>query len=352
MRLEYIDRVNENEVLGKNIYTNDGLVLLRAGVKLKAQYIKKLHELGVYYIYVEDQRLEDIDVVDDKLNLLKQETIKSLSSIIKNTGMLDKNNTKQCLAMLDELIDYVLELGDVNKSLYDIKTHDNYTFLHCIDTALMCTFLGLSCNMTKESIKEVTIGGLLHDLGKIKVPSTIINKNGPLTDEEFEEMKKHPIYGKELLKDNMNIPYSSIIGIEQHHEKVNGKGYPYGLTGDEISKYGKIICICDVYDAVSSDRSYRNKFNPSDAYELILAGCGSSFDSSLVKSFKETFSVYPLGCCVRLSNGIEGYVIRQNKNFPDRPVLRILYDKKTKKPIKFYEIDLLETPNLIIEKVV
>ncbi|EQB88967.1 hypothetical protein M918_22545 [Clostridium sp. BL8] len=137
MRLEYINRVKENEVLGKNIYTNDGLVLLRAGVKLKTQYIKKLHELGVYYIYVEDERLEDIDVVDDKLNLLKQETMKSLSSIMKNTGMLDKNNTKQCLAMLDELIDYVLELGDVNKSLYDIKTHDNYTFLHCIDTALM-----------------------------------------------------------------------------------------------------------------------------------------------------------------------------------------------------------------------
>lgn len=352
MRLEYINRVKENEVLGKNIYTNDGLVLLRAGVKLKTQYIKKLHELGVYYIYVEDERLEDIDVVDDKLNLLKQETMKSLSSIMKNTGMLDKNNTKQCLAMLDELIDYVLELGDVNKSLYDIKTHDNYTFLHCIDTALMCTFLGLSCNMTKESIREVTIGGLLHDLGKIKVSSTIINKNGPLTDEEFEEMKKHPIYGKELLEDNINIPHSSIVGIEQHHEKVNGKGYPYGLTGNEISKYGKIICICDVYDAVSSDRSYRNKFNPSDAYELILAGCGSSFDSSIVKSFKETFSVYPLGCCVRLSNGIEGYVIKQNKNFPDRPVLRILYDNKTKTPIKFYEIDLLETPNLIIEKVI
>ncbi|MBP2024123.1 HD-GYP domain-containing protein (c-di-GMP phosphodiesterase class II) [Clostridium punense] len=352
MRLEYINRVKENEVLGKNIYTNDGLVLLRAGVKLKTQYIKKLHELGVYYIYVEDERLEDIDVVDDKLNLLKQETMKSLSSIMKNTGMLDKNNTKQCLAMLDELIDYVLELGDVNKSLYDIKTHDNYTFLHCIDTALMCTFLGLSCNMTKESIREVTIGGLLHDLGKIKVSSTIINKNGPLTDEEFEEMKKHPIYGKELLEENINIPHSSIVGIEQHHEKVNGKGYPYGLTGNEISKYGKIICICDVYDAVSSDRSYRNKFNPSDAYELILAGCGSSFDSSIVKSFKETFSVYPLGCCVRLSNGIEGYVIKQNKNFPDRPVLRILYDNETKIPIKFYEIDLLETPNLIIERVI
>ncbi len=352
MRLEYINRVNENEVLGKNVYTNDGRVLLRSGVKLTNQYIRKLHQLGVYYVYVEDDRLDDIEIEDDKLNLLKQETMKSLSVIIKNTGMLDKSYIKQCLSILDELVEYIMELGDVNKSLYDIKTHDNYTYLHSIDTGIMCTFLGLSLNMTKQSIKDLTIGGVLHDIGKVRVPYSIINKEGPLTEEEFEEMKKHPIYGKEMLKENISIPYSSIIGIEQHHEKINGKGYPYGLNGNEISKFGKVICICDVYDAVSSDRSYRNKFSPSDAYELILAGCGTSFDPEIVKTFKETFSVYPLGCCVKLSNGVEGYVIRQNKNFPDRPVLRVLYDSMTKKPIKFYEVNLLETPNLIVDSVI
>lgn len=352
MRLEYINRVNENEILGKNIYTNDGRVLLRAGVKLTEQFIKKLHQLGVFYIYVEDDRLDDVKMEDDKLNTLKQDTIKSLSSITRNVGMLDKNNTRECLAIVDELIEYILELGDVNKSLYDVKTHDNYTFLHSIDTGIMAAFLGMSLNLKKDNLKELTIGGILHDLGKVKVPNSIINKNGPLTDEEFSEMKKHPIYGRQLLEKNLSIPSASIVGIEQHHEKVNGKGYPYSLEGHQISKYGKIICICDVFDAVSSDRSYRKKFTPIEAYELILAGCGTSFDPQLVSTFKNTFSVFPLGCCVKLSNGIEGYVIKQNKNFPDRPILRVLYDHNTRKPVKFYEINLLQHSNLTILEVI
>lgn len=352
MRLEYINRVSENETLGKNVYTNDGRVLLRAGIKLTDQYIKKLHKLGVYYIYVEDSRLEDVNMEDDRLNTLKQDTLKSLNNITRNVGMLDKGNTKECLSIVDELVDYILELGDVNKSLYDVKTHDNYTFLHSIDTGIMAAFLGMSLNMKKESLKELTIGGILHDLGKIKIPHSIINKDGPLTDEEFGEMKKHPIYGRKLLEKNLSIPSAAIIGIEQHHEKVNGRGYPYGLQDHQISKFGKIICICDVYDAVSSDRSYRKKFSPNEAYELILAGCGSNFDSQIVNTFKSTFSVYPLGCCVKLSNGVEGYVIRQNKNFPDRPVIRVLYDHFSRRPVKFFEIDLLSSPNLIVQEVI
>ncbi|MEG0774918.1 HD-GYP domain-containing protein [Clostridium sp.] len=352
MRLEYINKVNDNEILSKNIYTNDGRVLLRAGIKLTEQYIKKLSQLGVYYVYVEDDRLSDVNMEDDKLNVLKQDTLRSLNSITRNVGMLDKASTRECLSIVDELIEYILELGDVNKSLYDVKTHDNYTFLHSIDTGIMATFLGVSLNMKKDTIKELTIGAILHDLGKLKIPYSIINKNGPLTDEEFKEMKRHPIYGRELLEKNLSIPYSAIIGIEQHHEKVNGKGYPYGLQGNEISKFGKIICLCDVYDAVSSDRSYRDKFAPNEAYELILAGSGTSFDTQLVNVFKSTFSVYPLGCCIKLSNGIEGYVIKQNKNFPDRPVIRILYDNISRKPVKFYEIDLLENPNLTVQDVI
>lgn len=352
MRLEYINRVKENEILAKNIYTDDGRILLRAGISLTDQYIRKLNSLGVYYVFLEDSRLDDVPQEDDKLIILKQEAIKSLKNITRNIGILDKSATKDCLCVVDNLIDYILELGDVNESLYDIKTHDNYTFLHSLDTGIMSAFLGVSLNMKKESLKELTIGAILHDIGKIKIPSSIINKRGPLTDEEFAEMKKHPIYGRQLLEKNLNISSSSILGVEQHHEKVNGRGYPYGLEEHQILRYGKVIGLCDVYDAISSDRSYRKKFGPNEAYELILAEAGTSFDKNLVNYFKQTFSVYPLGCCVRLSNKVEAYVIRQNKNFPDRPVVRVLYDHVTKKPVKFYEIDMLHNLNLTIEEVI
>ncbi len=350
MRLEYISKVKENDVLGKNVYTNDGKILLRAGVKLSDLYIKRLNELGVYYVYLEDVRLDDVEVEDEKLTLLKQQTMQSLREISRGVGIVE--SSKRYLQTVDELIDYIVEINDVNKSLTDIRTHDNYTFIHSVNTGVMAVFFGMTLGMKRQSLTELAIGGMLHDIGKIKIATSVINKEGPLTDEEFNEMRKHPIYGRKLLEKNVNIPSTSILAIEQHHEKINGKGYPYGLRGEEISTFGKITGICDVYDAVNSNRSYRKKFNPNEAYELILSGCGIDFDNKLVNIFRNTFSVYSLGSCVKLSNGVEGYVIRQNSRFPDRPVIRVLYDHETRKPTKFYEIDLLKHLNLIVQEVI
>jgi putative nucleotidyltransferase with HDIG domain len=351
MRLEFINRVEESDVLGKSILTNDGAVLLRAGVRLTAQYIERLKELGVVYVYVEDDRLSDIYVEDDRLNELKQSAIKNMSVIMKNLCGIGKAEVKDSLQKVEELIDYIIDVGDVNKSLFDIKTHDNYTFIHSIDTGIMAAFLGMSMKLSDSELMDLGLGAILHDIGKVCIDNKIINKAGMLTQEEFAEMKKHPVYGAELIKKNVNIPDSVVQIVAQHHERIDGKGYPTGLTGNSISKMAKIVSICDVYDAVSNDRSYRKKFSPNEAYELILAGTGTAFCEEIVNKFKKTFAVYPLGCCVKLSNGIEGYVIRQNSNFPDRPVIRVLYDSVTRKPTTFYEVDLLKYPNVVITSV-
>lgn len=352
MRLEFINRVKEQEILGKSILSSDGKILLRAGMKLTDSYIKKLRELGVFYIYVEDERLDDVQVEDEHLSELKQITMKTMGSLIKNVNNVNKKELKECLNVVENLIEYIIDLGDVNKSLNDIKTFDNYTYVHSLDTCIMTSFLGLSSGFNEASLKDLGIGAILHDVGKTKIPSKILNKEGKLTDEEFKEIKKHPVYGAEILKKNISIPDSIVHMVEQHHERVDGKGYPYGLSGNGISKSAKIICICDVYDAISNDRCYRRKFSPNDAYELILSGSGTSFDMNIVQKFKDTFAIYPLGCRVRISNGEEGYVIRQNKGFPDRPVLRMFYDAEQKSPIPFYEIDLLKNPSLVVEMVI
>lgn len=352
MRLEYIRNVKATEILGKTVFDNDGRILLKAGARLTQRYINNLERLGVYYIYIADDRLEDVEVEDCKLNMLKQDTVKSLSKVMKNVGMLNKNTTKEYISRVTELLNYILDDGDINKSLFDVKTYDNYTMMHSVDTGVMAAFMGIGAGFKKEELSDLVVGGILHDIGKVKVPIAIIDKKGPLTDEEFEEVKKHPIYGMEILEKNIAIPETALKIIEQHHEKINGKGYPYGLEGKQINKKAKIVAVCDVYDAVSSDRSYRKRFSPKEAYELILADSGRSFDENIVKIFRKVFSVYPLGSCVKLSDGREGYVIRQNENFPDRPVIRVLYDHVTKVPIKFYEIDLLKEINLTIIAVV
>jgi putative nucleotidyltransferase with HDIG domain len=352
MRLEFINRVTEEDVLGKSILTNDGAILLRAGVKFTEAYIRKLKELGVFYVYIEDDRLEDIYIEDERLEDLKKSTIKNLSVIMKNINNYNKKDMKNSLVQVEELVEYIIESGDVNKSLYDVKTHDNYTYIHSIDTAIMATFLGVAMKFNEKQLKELGKSAILHDVGKLNINSAIINKNGTLSEEEFQEMRKHPTYGAEMLGKNIHFPKNIINAVLQHHERVDGRGYPNGLVGDEISKYAKIVSICDVYDAISNDRSYRKKFNPNDAYELILSGSGTAFDTDIVMKFRETFSVYPLGSCLKISDGVEGYVIRQNKNYPDRPVIRVLYDSQTRNPINFYEVDLLENINLVVVDVI
>lgn len=352
MRLEFINKVKVGEILGKNILTNDGSVLLRTGVKFTETYIEKLKDLGVFYVYVEDARLDDVSIEDEKLSKLKSIAMKNMSKIMKNVTEGNKKGTKNSLAVVEDLVNHIVSIGDVNKSLYDVQTFDNYTYIHSIDTGIMAIFLGISMKLNESELKELSIGAILHDIGKTKIDKDIITKPGKLTTEEFEEIKQHPIYGKEILEKNFSMSNKILKAVEHHHERVDGNGYPYGLTKNQISKFAKIIGVCDVYDAASNDRCYRKKFNPSDAYELILAGCGNAFDEEIVQNFKKTFSVFPLGVCLKLSNGVEGYVIKQNKNFPDRPVIRVLYEKETREPIKFYEIDLLKCNNIAVQSII
>ncbi|AVP55346.1 HD family phosphohydrolase [Clostridium tetani] len=352
MRLEFIDKVKDNEVLGKSILSSDGQMLLRTGIKLTNNYLSKLKDMGVLYIYVEDKRLEDINVEDERLIELKQRTIKSVADISKNIHGYSEKKFKKAISSIENLVDYIIDIGDVNKSLYDIKTHDNYTYLHSLDTCVMTSFLGISLGFKEDELKDLGIGASLHDIGKTQIPLKILNKKGKLNDEEFAEIKNHTLYGGKLLRNNKQISENVIDIVEQHHERIDGKGYPYKLHGDEISKYAKVVSLCDVYDAVSSDRCYRRKFSPNDAYELILGNSETMFDIEVVEKFKETFSIYPLGACVKLSNGVEGYVIHQNRGFPDRPLIRVLYDSDTREPVQFYEIDLLKHKNLVIKTIV
>lgn len=352
MRMEFIDKVKAKEILARSILTSEGGILLRAGISLTEQYIKKLKSLGVFYVYLEDERLDDIPIEDARLTVLKQAAMKNMCKITKNVYLSNKKGTKESLSIVEDLVHCIMEIKDVSNSLHDVHTYDNYTYVHSLDTCIMSTFLGVTLKLDEGNLKELGIGGMLHDIGKLQIANSIITKQGKLTPKEYEEIKKHPIYGEAMLKRNLAISDNILKVILQHHERVDGTGYPFRLKREQISKFAKIVSVCDIYDAVSNDRCYRKKFSPNDAYELILAGTGTSFDEEIVIKFKESFAVYPLGCCLKLSDGTEGYVIRQNTNFPDRPIIRVLYDKVTREPIPFYEIDLLKALKLGIKEIV
>lgn len=353
MKLELIDRVKPGEILGKSILDYDGRILLNEGTILNPSYINKIKGMGVYYIYVSDTDLTDVEVNDKFLVELKRSAMSSISCIMKNTLLIkDRKEALEVIKTIEELIQYISENADISKSLNDIQTNNNQRYIHCMEVCIMSVFLGKAMKLKREQLKELGLAAILHDIGMTKLSSKIVEKNGDYSPEEILVLREHPQKGYELLKQNIGISESVLKAVLQHHERMDGKGYPNGLLGYQINKYAKIISVCDMYDLVTNNHNYKKSFRPYDAYELIIGGSSYIFDEEVVFSFKRTFSVYPLGTCVKLSNEVEGYVVKQNGNFPDRPVLRVIYDKDSQEPIKPYEINLIEDINVVIKCII
>lgn len=352
MRLISLQRAKEGDVLAQSVFGIDGCLLLKEGVALNRKYINKLIDLGIVYVYIEDGMLDDIKPEDPQFLEVKMEAVKSISGVfskIQNTGCVDIKNT---INAITNIVEYLLENKEISSIyLLELKTFDNYTYIHSLNTCVLSLFYGVQMSYSKPMLMDLGAGALLHDIGKTRIPIEILNKNGKLTDKEYDVIKTHPELGYEMIK---NLDYINGRGksiVLEHHERIDGKGYPYGLKGDKISKYARIACISDVYDAIVSDRVYRKGFLANEAYEFILANGGTFFDMDLVNIFRNNFSLYPLGACVKLSNGLEGFVVGHNKGFPDRPTVRIIYDKSHSK-INPFEINLVDVIDISIESVI
>lgn len=346
MKLAFLKDLIGNEVLAKDIITGYGKTLLKKGIILTSDIRNKIESQGIFFVYIEDDELNDI-VDDTELFELKKNVLTVLPNMFNDLIYFNLNSLNDSMVMLDDLVDYIQTENYINLNLYEVKVYDDYTYIHSVDTGIMSIFLGVNMGLPKDQLRELAVASLFHDIGKTKVPSEIINKPTKLTDEEFEAVKMHPTYGKEILKKNPQFSNIIIDSVASHHEKFNGMGYPLGLKGKEIPLYGRIISVCDVFTAITSDRCYRKKFAPKEAYEFILAQTYTSFDPKIIELFRDTFAVYPLGCPVYLSNGLIGYVVKQNSGFPDKPVVRVIRNKLNEK-ITPYDINLKEVLNVTI----
>lgn len=347
MKLAFLKDLVGNEILAKDIITAYGKVLLKKGIKLTNNVRDKIESQGIFFVYVEDVNFNDISD-NTEIFELKKNVLQVLPNMFNDLIELNKESLNNSLTLVDDLINYIEEKNYINLNLYEVKMYDDYTYAHSVDTGIMSIFLGANMNFPKDKLRELGIAALFHDIGKTRISTEIINKPTKLTDEEFEQIKLHPIYGSEILVKNLDFSRNIVNSVASHHEKYDGTGYPYGIRDNDIPEFGKIISICDVYTAITSDRCYRKKFAPREAYELILAQTYSSFNPDIVKLFRETFAVYPLGCPVTLSNGLYGYVVKQNKGFPDKPVVRVVKTKEGHE-ITPYDINLEKVLNVVIE---
>jgi HD-GYP domain-containing protein (c-di-GMP phosphodiesterase class II) len=227
--------------------------------------------------------------------------------------------------VVERIVDSIFRQQDALLPLAQLKDHDNYTFQHSVSVCALMTTFARALDLPREIIREIAIGGLLHDVGKATIPDPILNKPGKLTDAEFEQMKSHVVQSKIILEATPGISLIALSVAAQHHERFDGSGYPNKLKGDEINRYGQMSAIVDVYDAITSDRCYHEGMPPTEALRKMLEWSKFHFNPELVQVFIRSLGIYPTGSLVRLESGRLAVVDEQHLEKITEPQVKIIF---------------------------
>jgi len=239
---------------------------------------------------------------------------------IQKGGSID---VPACSAMVGAVVDSAVRNADALLTLCKLRRHDAYTFTHGVNVSVLATAFGVSLGLCREDLQELGLAGLYHDLGKTGIPDAILNKPGRLTEAEYVRVKRHPALGGKLLA-GLGLSEGVLRGVIEHQERFDGSGYPQGLAGAAIHKWGRVLALADVYDALTSRRSYKRALLPTRALAVIHGMRGRDFPAALAERFIKFLGPYPVGSFVRLSNGQCGFVRGSHPLRPLAPVVLVV----------------------------
>ncbi len=346
MRLVSLSMLKQEMVLAKSIYYRDCLVL-KEGTGDLERYINSLKRLGIDYIYIEDSKSHGIEIPDaisEETRLMCKQVLRDTIEDFASKTVID---IQEMSAAVNSIIDDILSNPDVQISLNDIGAADEYTFTHSVSTTVYSLIIANKLGYPRLMMEKLGAGALLHDMGKILLDNKVINKAGKLNEDEFEHVKQHTTLGYEMLKKCVNLTELSRIISLYHHERMDGKGYPTGTPAANLHEFARIVAIADVYDALVSDRCYRRKWSSNQAVNYLVEHAETQFDLKLVSVLIKQIAIYPNGSMVRLSDQTTGIVKEQNKNFPLRPIVRVVADGYERE-VTPYEIDLMKELSITI----
>ncbi len=354
MRLLAITKCQPGMRLGKHIFNEDGRILLGAKVELTEVLIRRLQEHGVDYICVEDERTEDVimpDVISERTRSRAIAQIRTSFRMVMEDGWRRRaagSLAKEFKEVLTMILDDLSEQQDAMVMLMDMGVYDHYLYQHSLNVCIYACSLGMHIGYSRNDLYTLGLGALLHDIGKMRTPIDILNKKGKLTPEEFAVMQQHAEIGYRILKEEANIPLVSAHCALQHHERIDGSGYPRGLAGSEIHEFAQWIGLVDSYDAMTSHRVYRKAMLPHQAIESLYTGAGTLYTVDKVAAFRDKIAMYPLGITVSLTTGESGVVVDINASCPHRPIIRILEDQEGRTLKEPYEIDMSKQLSVMI----
>lgn len=332
MKFVNCDSIKENMVLARDLHLFDQetnkVLLLRKGAKLTAPYIKRLKEIGIAGAYIKDGIADEIEihtVMHDEEKIKAILEVKSVfDASLSNTTDITSEDVGKLEEVANGLVNNIVNEDFVRISVGDLKSYDDYTYHHSLSVAVLSIAIGQELGMSIAELNKLGLCALLHDIGKTGISKEIMNKPEQLSIKEYAEVKKHAVLGGEYLRQKNLIDEEIYDGVITHHEHFDGTGYPFGLKGKKIPLFGRIIAIADVYDALTSNRPQRGPWQPTEAFEYIMGNSGRHFDPDIVQVFMRKIEPYPVGSCVRLSNGEIGIVIDTFDELPLRPIVKVL----------------------------
>ncbi|MGB9849144.1 MAG: HD-GYP domain-containing protein [Moorellaceae bacterium] len=318
-------------ILARPVYGQRGVLLLNRGVSLTSFDISALRRHGVLAVYVEGPLSEEElrgarTVMEEEIRVHTMNVVRSWAE-----NGLRRANFASVVEQVKSVIDEILAGKMPAVALSEISAADSYTFAHSVDVCVLSVATGVRLGYRRDELLKLGIGALLHDLGKSRVPPEILNKPGKLTPSELNEIKKHPVWGYKMLREEMDEWVDSVSAtvVLNHHERYDGSGYPRGLKGKNIHLTAAVCAAADMYNAITTDRVYRPALPPHEAYEMLMGAGGSALDFRAVTAFLSCVDPYPPGTLVRLSSGDIAVVLSNDPALPFRPVVLLVATGET-----------------------
>ena len=268
-----------------------------------------------------------------------REAVESLHNEARMGRALDAENIRP---LVDEIASSVSRNAGALTSLARLKTHDDYTYMHSVAVCALMVSLARQLGLEEAEVREAGMAGLVHDMGKAMMPLAVLNKPGKLTTEEFAIMRTHPVLGHRLLKEGGAFGDGVLDVSLHHHERLDGKGYPDQLSGDAISRMARMGAVCDVYDAITSNRPYKAGWDPAESIAQMASWQKGQFDTTIFQAFVKSLGIYPNGSLVRMQSGRLAVVMEQNAKSLVAPRVKVFFSTQTQMAITHELIDLAE----------
>lgn len=341
------------------------LAIANAGQIKHRDAISRLTQSGIKYVWVDTERSADhcgfkkkasnnSQLESKKSSLTREKQQAQAKEILTQAKDLIRKVLSETFegkaievapfgALADSMIESALLDADALKCMSALRSKDAYLLEHSVNVAFLLVTFGKYLKLDRSMLREMAIGGILHDIGKIKVDNKVLHKPGKLTPEEFEHMKLHQVFALDIMNEAKGLSQMSKDICLMHHEKLDGRGYPRGLKGDEIPLHGRMSCIVDIFDALTATRCYKEAMSPAAAFKILLSLTPFHLDQELVYEFIRCIGVYPVGSLVELSDGRVGIVWTSKDRDALHPIVKCFYSLKAKRYTDIIMVDLLKS---------